>query len=215
MRHAVPALPGRIGAIGARMHSVPEPAPNASDPPSADELATLLTACARGDEARFAQLYDATAPRLFGLIRKIVRDPMQSEEVTQEVYLQIWRQSTRFDPAAGSPLAWMMTIAHRRAVDRVRSAQAETARETAYGERQQSVPYDTTADSAHRELDAERVRKAMSGLTPAQRSAIDLAYFGGYTHREVAALLDLPMGTAKTRIRDGLIRLRDTMGVEK
>jgi len=197
------------------MRSVPDPGPDADDPPPGDELVTLLAACARGDEAKFAQLYDATAPRIFGLIRKVVRDPMQSEEVTQEVYLQIWRQATRFDPTSGSALAWMMTIAHRRAVDRVRSAQAETERETAYGERQQSVPYDTTTDSAHRELDAERVRRAMRSLTPAQRSAIDLAYFGGYTHREVAALLDLPMGTAKTRIHDGLIRLRDTMGVER
>lgn len=197
------------------MRSVPNPTPDAGDSSPGDELATLLAACARGDEAKFAQLYDATAPRIFGLVRRIVRDPMQSEEVSQEVYLQIWRQATRFDPSSGSALAWMMTIAHRRAVDRVRSAQAETERETAYGERHQNVPFDTTSDGAHRQLDAERVRKAMETLTPAQRSAIDLAYFGGYTHREVAALLDLPMGTAKTRIRDGLIRLRDTMGVER
>lgn len=197
------------------MHAVPDGAPDASDQPPGDELADLLGECARGDETQFARLYDATAPRIFGLVRKIVRDPTQSEEVTQEVYLQIWRQCTRFDPKAGSALAWMMTIAHRRAVDRVRSAQAQTDRETAYDVRQQPVPYDTTAESAHRALDAERVRKALSSLTPTQRSAIDLAYFGGYTHREVAALLHLPMGTAKTRIRDGLIRLRDTLGVEQ
>jgi len=197
------------------MHAVPDEPPDPRERGGSDALGAILTACARGDEAQFAKLYDATAPRLFGLIRKIVRDPAQSEEVVQEVYLQIWRQCTRFDPSAGSALAWMMTIAHRRAVDRVRSAQAQTDRETTYDARQQAVPYDTTAEDAHRELDAERVRRALRSLTPAQRSAIDLAYFGGYTHREVAALLDLPMGTAKTRIRDGLIRLRDTMGVEQ
>jgi len=197
------------------MHAVPDDRPDPAGRRETDTLTAILTACARGDEAQFARLYDATAPRIFGLVRKVVRDPAQAEEVTQEVYLQIWRQCARFDPTAGSALSWMMTIAHRRAVDRVRSAQAQTDRETAYDTGQQTIPYDTTAESAHRELDAERVRKALGKLTPAQRSAIDLAYFGGYTHREVAALLNLPMGTAKTRIRDGLIRLRDTMGVEQ
>lgn len=207
------AVPAAL--IGADMHAVPDHPPDSPEQPGGDALSDILAACARGDEAQFARLYDATAARVFGLVRKVVRDPTQSEEVTQEVYLQIWRQCARFDPSSGSALGWMMTIAHRRAVDRVRSAQAQSDRETAYDARQQTIPYDTTAESAHRELDAERVRKALSHLTPAQRSAIDLAYFGGYTHREVAALLDLPMGTAKTRIRDGLIRLRDTMGVEQ
>jgi RNA polymerase sigma-70 factor (ECF subfamily) len=197
------------------MRAVPDSPPDPAHESSADPLATLLAACARGEESQFARLYDATAPRVYGLVRKIVRDPAQSEEVTQEVFLQIWRQAARFDPRAGSALAWLMTIAHRRAVDRVRSAQAQTNLETTYETGRHAVSYDTTAEDAHRSLDAERVRKALGALTPPQRSAIDLAYFGGYTHREVAALLDLPMGTAKTRIRDGLIRLRDTMGVEQ
>jgi RNA polymerase sigma-70 factor (ECF subfamily) len=200
--------------MGSGVHAVPDD-PAQPDGQQGDGLAAVLAQCARGDEAQFARLYDATAARIFGLVRRIVRDPTQSEEVTQEVYLQIWRQCARFDPSTGSAVGWMMTIAHRRAVDRVRSAQARTERETAYDARHQTVPYDTTVESAHRELDAERVRKALGNLTPTQRSAIDLAYFGGYTHREVAALLNLPMGTAKTRIRDGLIRLRDTMGVEQ
>jgi len=123
--------------------------------------------------------------------------------------------SARFDPDRGSALSWMLTIAHRKSVDRVRSAEAQTRRDTTYDMKQQAVPYDSTAEDAHRELDAQRVRKALDSLTPTQREAVDLAYFGGYTHREVAALLDLPEGTAKTRIRDGLIRLRDTMGVEQ
>lgn len=185
------------------------------EPPPTDGLARLLSGCARGDQEQFAVLYDQTAPRLFGLALRVVRDRAQAEEVTQEAYLDIWRMSARFDPGRGSALSWMLTIAHRKSVDRVRSAEAQTRRDTTYDLQQQSVPFDSTEESAHRELDAQRVRKALEALTPTQREAVDLAYFGGYTHREVAALLDLPEGTAKTRIRDGLIRLRDTMGVEQ
>jgi RNA polymerase sigma-70 factor (ECF subfamily) len=198
----------------ARMHAVPDPAsPEPGDRPSADELADLLQGCARHDERQFTRLYDRTASRLFGLVRKIVRDPMQSEEVAEEVYLQIWHQAARFDSGAGNALTWMMTIAHRRAVDWVRSDRALADRQTTYAIRQQTAPYDTTVKSARRELDVQRVHKALDSLTRAQRSAIELAYFGGYTHREVAVLLELPEGTAKTRIRDGLVRIRDAMGV--
>jgi RNA polymerase sigma-70 factor (ECF subfamily) len=177
------------------------------------DLVDLLRSSARGDESAFAQLYDAVAPRVFGLVLRVVRDPAQSEEVTQEVFLDIWRTSSRFDPALGSPLSWMLTIAHRKAVDRVRSAQASTNREDAYGSRTQDRSFDQTAEAVETRLDAQRVRRALDSLTATQRGAVELAYFGGYTHTEVAALLDVPLGTAKTRIRDGLIRLRDTLGV--
>ncbi|MGN6250447.1 MAG: ECF RNA polymerase sigma factor SigK [Marmoricola sp.] len=177
-------------------------------------LAGLLRASARGDEDAFAQLYDATASRLNGLVLRVVRDPAQTEEVTQEIFVEIWRQSARYDESAGSPLAWMMTIAHRRAVDRVRSAEASSRRDTSYEQRTREVDHDQTAEAATANLEGQRVRTALKSLTEAQRSAIELAYFGGYTHTEVASLLGLPLGTAKTRIRDGLIRLRDTLGVE-
>ncbi|MEP7018482.1 MAG: sigma factor-like helix-turn-helix DNA-binding protein, partial [Actinomycetota bacterium] len=108
----------------------------------------------------------------------------------------------------------LMTIGHRKAVDRVRSAEAARRRDTAYEARDQGALFDQTVEQAHSNLDAQRVRRALDTLTGAQRGAIELAYFGGYTHREVAAMLDLPLGTAKTRIRDGLIRLRDTLGLE-
>src|SRR5205823_3751773 len=117
------------------------------------------------------------------------------------------------DPDRGSALGWMLTIVHRKAVDRVRSAEASTRRDTHYHQHNQPVEHDTTAEAAHASLEARRVRNALGSLTPIQREALELAYFGGYTHTEVATLLDLPVGTAKTRIRDGLIRLRDTMGV--
>ncbi|WP_377639993.1 ECF RNA polymerase sigma factor SigK [Oryzobacter terrae] len=177
------------------------------------DLAELLRRSARGDEDAFARLYDATSRRLFGLVLRVVRDHAMSEEVTQEVYLDVWRQCARFDADRGSAISWLMTIAHRAAVDRVRSSEASRRRDDAHAASHQDIDFDTTAEAAQASLEAQRVRRALSTLTDAQRSAVELAYLGGYTHTEVARLLDLPLGTAKTRIRDGLIRLRDTLGV--
>jgi RNA polymerase sigma-70 factor (ECF subfamily) len=129
------------------------------------------------------------------------------------VYLQAWRTASRYDEQKGSALSWLMTLAHRRAVDRVRSAEAASRQDTTYHQRTQVVPHDTTAEAAETSIEARRVRTALAELTTVQREALELAYFGGYTHTEVATMLDLPVGTAKTRIRDGLIRLRDAMGV--
>jgi RNA polymerase sigma-70 factor (ECF subfamily) len=176
-------------------------------------LSRLLGRCARGDEEAFAQLYDLTARRVHGLVLRVVRDPAQAEEVTQEVYLQAWRTSARYDETKGSALSWLMTLAHRRAVDRVRAAEAASRQDTTYHQRTQVVDHDTTAEAAEASIEARRVRSALAELTSVQREALELAYFGGYTHTEVATMLDLPVGTAKTRIRDGLIRLRDAMGV--
>ena len=179
----------------------------------APDLADLLKACGLGDQAAFAQLYDATASRVVGLAVRVVRDRAQAEEVAQEAFLEIWKTSSRFDPAKGCPLGWLLTIVHRKAVDRVRSAEASTKRDTTYHQRNQPVEHDSTAEAATASLEARRVRQALAGLTSVQREELELAYFGGYTHTEVATMLELPVGTAKTRIRDGLIRLRDTMGV--
>ena len=177
------------------------------------DLADLLQRSARGERDAFASLYDATAARVHGLALRVVRDPAQAEEVTQEAFLEIWRTASRYDAERGSAVSWLLTIAHRKAVDRVRSAEASSRRESTYHHRNQNVDHDTTADAATASLEARRVRTALGALTDVQREAIELAYFGGYTHTEVATLLDLPVGTAKTRIRDGLIRLRDTIGV--
>lgn len=192
----------------------PAGAPHEGAPAGAvADLAALLKRSARGDETAFASLYDATAARVHGLVLRVVRDRAQSEEVTQEVFLEVWRQASRYDESRGSALAWLMTIAHRKAVDRVRSAEAASRRDVAYEQHNQVPDHDVTAEAAHASFEARRVRSALEHLTPVQREAIELAYFGGYTHTEVAALLDLPVGTAKTRIRDGLIRLRDSIGV--
>lgn len=202
--------------MGDRSSSPPAEPPglHAVAPSAGPDLPGLLRRCARGDEQAFAALYDATASRLYGLAVRIVRNPAMAEEVTQEAYLDLWRHSARFDPSQGSALSWMLTIAHRKAVDRVRSSEAAGRREETYERRAQAPAFDSTAETAHAGFEATRVRRALQSLTPTQREAVELAYFGGYTHTEVAQLLDLPLGTAKTRIRDGLIRLRDTMGVE-
>jgi RNA polymerase sigma-70 factor (ECF subfamily) len=177
------------------------------------DLVDLLRASGRSDETAFARLYDATCSRVFGLALRVVRDRAQAEEVTQEAFLEIWRTSARYDPDRGSPLAWLLTITHRKAVDRVRSAESASRRETTYQQQSQPVEHDSTAEAAQASLEARRVRGALAHLTEVQREAVGLAYLGGYTHTEVATMLDLPLGTAKTRIRDGLIRLRDALGV--
>ncbi|WP_248579338.1 ECF RNA polymerase sigma factor SigK [Nocardioides sp. InS609-2] len=184
-----------------------------SDGTDAPDLGELLRRSSRGDQAAFAELYDATSARVYGLVLRVVRDPAQAQEVTQEVFLETWRTASRFDAARGSAISWLLTISHRKGVDRVRSAEAASRRDTSYHQTNHTVAHDTTAESAAAVIEGQRVRQAMADLTTAQRTAIELAYFGGYTHTEVATMLDLPVGTAKTRIRDGLIRLRDTMGV--
>lgn len=182
-------------------------------PPSSAHLGSLLRQAARGDQRAFATFYDATCARAYGLAVRVVRNPAQAEEVVQEAYLEVWRTANRFDPDRGSAISWLLTVAHRRAVDRVRSAEAASRRDESYHHHNHAVPHDSTADEAHASFEARRVRGALQTLTPIQREALELAYFGGYTHTEVATMLGLPIGTAKTRIRDGLIRLRDALGV--
>ncbi len=191
----------------------PEVSAGAARTTVARELAELLKLSGRGDEAAFAQLYDATSARAYGMAVRVVRDPSQAEEIAQEAFLEIWRTASRFDVSRGSAVSWILTIVHRKAVDRVRSAEASTRRDTNYHQGSQAVEHDSTAEAVQASMEARRVRQAMDSLTEVQRQALELAYFKGYTHTEVATMLDLPLGTAKTRIRDGLIRLRDTMGV--
>jgi len=192
---------------GARRHGRASPA----SPAGLDDLHVALSAVARGDEAAFGVVYDRAAPAVLGTVRRILRDPAQSEEVMQEVLLEVWRTAGRFDPAAGSAAAWITMLAHRRAVDRVRSEQRAARRDarSASGE----VDYDQVAEAVEASLDRERVRRCLDGLTELQRESVTLAYYGGYSYREVAQLLDVAVGTVKTRMRDGLIRLRDCLGV--
>lgn len=180
----------------------------------ADHLADLVTACARGHEDAFAELYDLTSSRVYGVVLRVLRSPDHAGEVTQEVYVEIWRQASRYTRELGSVMAWVSTMAHRRAVDRVRSVSSEVARDARYAASDSRREVDQVWDRVEQGLDADRVRKGLQSLTAIQREALTLAYFGGYTHTQVAALLELPLGTVKTRIRDGLIGLRDALGVE-
>jgi RNA polymerase sigma-70 factor (ECF subfamily) len=198
-------------AKGARRHGRAGPGSPAS-PARPDELQAALSAVALGDEAAFAVVYDRAAPAVLGTVRRILRNPAQSEEVMQEVLLEVWRTATRFDPAAGSAAAWIAMLAHRRAVDRVRSEQRAAQREARSATAE--VGYDQVAEAVEASLDRERVRRCLDGLTELQRESVMLAYYGGYSYREVAQLLDVALGTVKTRMRDGLIRLRDCLGVD-
>lgn len=173
----------------------------------------LMFRIAGGDENAFEALYDMIAPRVFGLVRRIVKDSAQSEEVTQEVFIEVWQLAARFDPARGRAITWLLTLAHRRAVDRVRASQASRDRDLREGIKEFQASYDDVEDTAVLHDETSRVLTALERLSETQREAIRLAYFGGYTHHEVAELLKIPVGTAKTRIRDGMNKLRDLMGV--
>jgi RNA polymerase sigma-70 factor (ECF subfamily) len=185
------------------------------DDTTAVDLDGLLAQTATGDQAAFSELYDNTAARVLGLVRRVMIDPAQSEEVTQEVFLEIWQSASRFDPNKGRALTWIMTMAHRRAIDRIRSAQASRNRDRAVGLRDLPTAYDQVAETVEVRVEHERVEQAMSKLSDTQREAVALAYFGGYTQSEVADKLGIPLGTAKTRLRDAMIRLRRELGVTR
>ena len=191
----------------------PRAVADGSPPADPDEaLGLALAAAGRGDEAAFSQVYDLTSAMVHGIVLKVVRDPAMAEEVTQDVYLELWRLAPRYDAGRGSARSWVATMAHRRAVDRVRSEQARRDRDRAEGEKA-ARPFDQVAEEVTDRLDHGRLQRALRGLSDTQWEAVKLAYYGGKTYREVAVLLEVPEGTAKTRIRDGLIKLRDEFGV--
>lgn len=176
-------------------------------------LELCVVRAADGDERAFAELYDATSSRVFGLVLRILVDRAQAEEVAQEVYLEAWRQAKRFDPDRGAAISWLLQIAHARAVDRVRASQSQRNRDERIGVRDTPVPVDLVAEQAEVSLEAARARRALGQLSEPQREAIELAYFDGLTQTEIAERLGAPLGTVKTRLRDGMVRLRGILGV--
>lgn len=185
--------------------------PTAADLGSQPELHTLITASAAGDEVAFAELYDRTCTRVYATVLHVLRAPDHACEVNQETYLDVWRRAGTYDPTRGTVLSWMTVIAHHRAVDRVRTVARATDLDARVATLAYAAEFDQVWDSVVVNLDAARVRRALAGLTPLQREALMLMYFGRRSPREIADHLRLPLGTVKTRIRDGLIRLRNGM----
>lgn len=175
------------------------------------DQAELLVAAGRGDRAAFAAFYDRAMSRVLGVCIRVIRDRSLAEEVAQEVMVEAWTKADRFDPERGSASGWIATLAHRRSVDRVRSEQASRDRDQRVSLRDHQPPFDVVADEVAVRLEHWQVRDALERLTERQREAIELAYYGGHTYRDVARVLGIPEGTAKSRLRDGLARLRDSL----
>ncbi len=192
------------GTVGVMTSGVPN-RDRATPCPSAIERA------GSGDRAAFAEFYDDVSPVVFGTVVRVVRNRAIAEEVTQDVFLELWKQAPRYDRSKGSPKAWAATVAHRRAVDRVRSEESARARDVADANHR-VAERDVVVDEVTADLERSTVVDALALLSEAQREAVGLAFYGGHTYREVAAMLNVPEGTIKTRIRDGLSRLRQLMG---
>lgn len=165
-----------------------------------DLAADLLVRVAAGDQTAFAELYDLLSPRVFALILRVLVNRSQSEEVLQEVFLEVWQSAGRFAPNKGQGRTWVLTIAHRRAVDRVRASQSSADRDTRIGIRDLADARDVVADTVESQLDGELVVSALAALPEAQQEALILAYYGGYSQSEIAALTGSPLGTIKTRM---------------
>lgn len=182
---------------------------------SQPDLEELLGDVALGDHEAFAALYEAVAGPVLGVVRAVVRDPAQSEEVAQDALVEVWRTAARYRPERGSAVNWILTLAHQRAVDRVRWARASAAREQRAARLDRLPDYDHVTEQVEARLEREQVRRCLRTLTDVQRQSVVLAYYGGLTYREVAEHLALPLGTVKTRLRDGLVRLRDCLAADR
>lgn len=171
-------------------------------------LVDLLQRVSDGDEDAFTTFYRLTSARVYSLSRRVIVDVEIAQDVVQEIYLIVWRDARKYNPVLGNPMAWLMTITHRRAIDKVRLEQAHINREARWGVANRSIDYDVVAETVADGIEVQSVIACLRSLSPLQRQAIELAYYNGLTYREVAEHLSVPLPTIKTRIRDGLKHLR-------
>jgi len=172
-----------------------------------------MSQTAQGNHQAFADLYDLTVSRIYGMVLQVLRSPEHAEEVTQEVYAELWQQATRYSASKGSVMTWMITMARRRAVDRVRSVSSQVARDERYaGATEPEI--DEVWDRATQRQDVERVRQGLRSLTELQSEALKLAYYQDLTQSQIATRLNVPVGTVKSRIRDAMKRLGEVLGGE-
>ncbi|MER8104869.1 sigma-70 family RNA polymerase sigma factor [Kitasatospora sp. NPDC094016] len=171
----------------------------------------LVTRVGHGDESAFNLLHDAVSAALFLIVLRVVRDRAQTQEVVQEVLLEIWDKAHRFEPARGTAMAWIATVAHRRAVDRVRTARAAAERDLRARLLDHVPDFDDVSEQVEHRLRHEQIRDCLLALTDLQRQAVDMVYFQGLSCQEFTDRLNLPLGTAKSRVRDALLRLRTCM----
>jgi RNA polymerase sigma-70 factor, ECF subfamily len=179
----------------------------------AAHLVDLMSQTARGDHQAFAELYDLTNRRVYGTVLRVLRSPEHAQEVTQEVYTELWQQAPRYCADKGSVITWMITVARRRAVDRVRSVSSEVARDERYAVAA-DPEIDEVWDRATQKQDIERVRRGLRSLSNAQSEALTLAFYEDLTQSQIASRLNVPLGTVKTRIRDAMRRLGEALGGE-
>jgi RNA polymerase sigma-70 factor (ECF subfamily) len=174
----------------------------------------LLKSVGLADREAFASLYDATSSRVFGLTRTVLRNDSLAQEVTQDVFLEVWQRAGRFDSSKGSALSWVMTLAHSRAVDKVRHHQAVHLRDHRHAVISYQPDVDVVLQDVLAGQDRQQLHDAMGSITARQHEAISLTFFAGHTYRGASLMLGVPLSTIKTRIRDGLINLRTALAVD-
>ncbi|MEU8844925.1 ECF RNA polymerase sigma factor SigK [Streptomyces sp. NPDC048564] len=176
------------------------------------ETDRLLVSVAAGSQDAFSRLYDAAAGPIYGIACRVLQDPARAEEVTQEVMLEVWQSAPRYRPESGHAMTWMLTIAHHRAVDSVRTLQRSAERERAVSQQESTPAFDDVVDAVESHGACEQVRSCLKELKPELRQPVVLAYYEGLTHTEIASRLSLPLGTVKSRLRRALTRLRNCLG---
>ncbi len=191
----------------------PRPAPVR---PSDDDWTAFVEGAARGDQNSLSRLYDASSRLVYGIALRILGDPADAEEVTLDVFSQVWRSAKDYSRDKGTVSSWLIMMARSRALDRARSRGRRQGRETAIDASVDAVESAAGPEEAtFLRLSAVRVRGAISALAPEQRELIELSFFSGLTHTELAERMGQPLGTVKTRIRAGMTKLREAIGVSK